>query len=129
MKSACSAVLVACLIASHFARCATTRGPRQIDAALAYAGSPTLTWSRVGEIVPGAAVTVTTRNGQPGRRYFVTADRSRLVVLNLTNPALPPASTRVLRDMAAQHPENLAGVGRTGTFAQDNGASGARDSS
>jgi hypothetical protein len=42
------------------------------------------------------------------------------MVLNLTNPTLPAASIRTLRDIAAQHPENVAALNRTGALAQDN---------
>jgi hypothetical protein len=120
MKSAISALVVASIIASAFAGCATAHGPRQIDEALAYNGSPALTWSRVSEIEPGAEIMVTTKNGGSGPRYFVSADRARLMVLNLTDPTLPAASIQVLRDMAAQHPENFAALDRTGTLAQGN---------
>src|SRR5262245_2226441 len=60
LKSTISLCVAACLIASPFAGCATTRGPRQINEDLAYSGSPALTWSRVGEIAPGAEIMVTT---------------------------------------------------------------------
>jgi hypothetical protein len=120
MKSSISLCVVMCLVASPFAACATTHGPRQIDEALAYSGSPVLTWSRVGEIAAGAEIMVTTKNGQSGYRYFVMADRARLTVLNLTNPTLPAASIRILREMAAQHPENFVALDRTGTLAQNN---------
>jgi hypothetical protein len=120
MRSAISALVVASIIASPVAGCATAQGPRQIDDAVAYSGSPVLTWSRVGEIAAGAEIMVTTKNGQSGRRYFVMADRARLMVLNLTNPTLTTTSIRVLREMAAQHPENFVALDRTGTLAQDN---------
>jgi hypothetical protein len=48
------------------------------------------------------------------------ADRARLMVLYLTNPTLTTTSIRVLREMAAQHPENFAALDRTGTLAQGN---------
>src|SRR5262249_6493842 len=120
MKSTISVCVAACLIASPFAGCATTRGPRQINEDLTYRGSPALTWSRVGEIAPGAEIMVTTKNVESGRRYFVMADRSRLMVLNLTDPVLSAASTRVLRDMAAHRPEHFVALERAGAFAQDN---------
>jgi hypothetical protein len=72
----------------------------------------------VGEVAPGAEIIVTTKGAQPGRRYFVMADESRLIALNLADPTLPARSARILRDMAANHPEYFAAVGRTGMFAQ-----------
>ena len=50
----------------------------------------------------------------------MAADQSGLIVLNLTDPTLQGTSTRVLRDMAANHPEYFAAVQRAGTFRQDN---------
>jgi hypothetical protein len=120
MRSATSVLVVAAIIASPFAGCATAHGPRQIDEALAYSGSQALTWSRVSEIEPGAEITVTTKNGGSGPRYFVLADRARLMVLNLTDPTLPAASTRILRAIVIQHPESFVALDRTGTLAQDN---------
>jgi hypothetical protein len=120
MKSTLSVVLILCLIASPSAGCATGRGPRQIDADLAYSAPSTVSWSRVGEVSPGAEIVVTTKGSQPGRRYFVMADQSRLIALDLAEPTLPARSTRVLRAMAANHPEYFAALEKTGTFAQDN---------
>jgi hypothetical protein len=63
---------------------------------------------------------VTVKGSQSGSRYFVLADDSALTVLNLTEPTLPPTSRRVLRDMAAHHPEYFAAIQTAGTFGQDN---------
>ena len=62
---------------------------------------------------------MTVRGSQPGSRYFVLTDGSRVTVLNLTGPTLPRAATRVLRDMASQHPEHFAAFEQSGTFRQD----------
>ncbi len=120
MKSTLSVVVITCLIASPGAGCATARGPRQVDEAVASSGLPIFTWSRVGQLAPGAAILVTPRGSEPQRRYFVMADKSRLIALNLSDPALPAASTRVLRDMAANYPKSFAALETTGTLAQGN---------
>jgi hypothetical protein len=44
---------------------------------------------------------------------------TRLIALNLTSPALTPASIRVLRAMAAQHPGAVASLQATGALVQD----------
>ena len=117
MKSAFSVVIITVFVAA-FAACATTRGPRQIDAA-APGGTPNVwNWSRVGELAPAANVVVTAKGLQPGSRYFVLADEFALTVLNLTDPTLPAVSTRVLRDMASRHPEYFAAMQQNGTFGE-----------
>jgi hypothetical protein len=62
---------------------------------------------------------VTVKGSQPGSRYVVMADDSGLTVLNLTDPTLPAASTRVLRDLASHHPEYFAAMQKGGTFGED----------
>lgn len=119
MKSALAIVLVTCLVTSSLAGCATTRGPRRIDEGHVGGPSPS-DWSRVRELAPAAEVVVTAKGSQPGSRYFVLADESGLTVLNLSDPALPGASTRVLRDMASQHPEYFAAMQKSGAFGQGN---------
>jgi len=48
------------------------------------------------------------------------ADDSVLIVLNLTAPTLPATSARVLRDMAASHPEYVVAAQKAGAFRQEN---------
>ena len=111
MKSVFSVVILTVFVAS-LVGCATTRGPRQIDA-VAPAGTPPVSdWSRVGELAPAANVVVTARGLPPGSRYFVLADEFALTVLNLTDPTLPAGSTRVLRDMVSRHPGSIGRVTR-----------------
>ena len=76
-------------------------------------------WSRVSQLAPAAEVVVTIRGSQPRSRHFVAADELALIVLNLTLQALPPVSTRVLRDMASEHPEYFVAAQKSGTFAQE----------
>jgi len=119
MKSACSMVIVALLVAP-VAGCATTRGPRQIDAVGA-SGAPTIwPWSRVGELAPGTDVMVTVKALPPRDRYFVLADEFAVTVLSLADATLPDSSRRTLRDMASHHPEYFAAMQTGGTFGQDN---------
>jgi len=80
--------------------------------AIRYAAQPMTpadrAWLRVRRLEPGTEVIVTVKGSRPSKRYFVTAVESDLTVLNLADPLLPRAATRVLRDMAAHHPEYLA---------------------
>ena len=66
-------------------------------------GSADGEWSRVRRLAPGAEITVTTPAMQAGKRLFLSADESGLMLLNLTDPSLPAAARRVLRDMASNH--------------------------
>jgi hypothetical protein len=74
----------------------------------------------VSELQAGTEVVLTARGSQPANRYFVVSDQSRVIVLNLTDPTLPGAATRVLRDMASRHPEYFSTMQQGGTFEQDN---------
>jgi hypothetical protein len=119
MKSALSLILITSLGASALPvvaqdRMAATSGPiasaiTRAAVQLAAADHPTKApdpnWSRVRALAPGAEVIVTLKGTLPVKRYFVTADGSDLTVLNLTDPALPGAGTRGLRDLASNHPE------------------------
>ena len=67
-------------------------------------------WSRVRKLEPGTEITVTVRGSQAGKRTFVSADESGLTVLDLAHSTLPAAATRVLRDMASNHPGYLTGA-------------------
>lgn len=99
------------------AGCATTAGPRQIDPE--WRGAAGISnWSRVSELAPAAELAVTVKRSQPRRRYFVAADATAVTLLNLTDTALPAASTRVLREMALRHPDYFAAMQRSGTFQQ-----------
>lgn len=118
MKSAVTVVIITGVVAL-LAGCATARGPRQVETELPGDADPTWNWSRVGEVVPGTEVVMTVKGSQPGSRVFVSADESALTVLNLTEPALPAVSARVLRDMASHHPGYFAAMQRGGTFAED----------
>jgi len=114
-----SMVIGVCLIAVLLSGCASGRGPRHIDIATRDGALLQSNWSRVAQLAPAAELVVTTRGSQPRSRHFVVADEFTLLVLNLTHPALPSTSMRVLRDMASQHPEYFAALQKSGTFAQD----------
>ena len=119
MKSVLSMAMRVCLIAVLLSGCATGRGPRHINDPTYSGLALESNWSRVGQLAPAAELVVTTRGSQPRSRHFVMADEFALLVLNLAQPALPPGSRNVLRDMASQHPEYFAAVQKSGTFAQD----------
>jgi len=118
-KSTVSLVIIACLLTTCVTGCATTGGPRQVSDDPFASGPPSSSWDRVRELAPAAAIIVTA-SGSPRRRYFAGVDDSALTVLNLTDPGLPVAAARVLRDMAAHHPEYFASTVTTGSFAEDN---------
>jgi hypothetical protein len=70
-------------------------------------GQPTDSdWERVvRRLAPGTEVTVTARGSQAGARQVILANEYGLTVLNLTNPAVPPAAKSVLSDVASHHPD------------------------
>ena len=78
-------------------------------------GSTDVEWSRVRRLAPGTEIRVTIRGSQAANVYFVSADDSGLTGLDLTDPALPVASARVLRDIASQHPEYIGSAAKGGT--------------
>jgi len=120
LKSTLSVVVIVCLIASPLAGCAARRGPRQIDATFYSGTEPTSNWLRVGQLAPAVEISLTVKGSPPGTRYFVMANESVLVALNLTVPTLPAASARVLREMAAMRPDYLVAAQKAGAFRQEN---------
>jgi hypothetical protein len=77
-------------------------------------------WSRVRKLEPGSDITMNVRGLQPGRRILVTADDSGITVLNLSDPNLPVAAVRALREIASQHPDYIEGALAGATFLLDN---------
>jgi hypothetical protein len=63
---------------------------------------------------------VTIRGSQAAKRYFVSADDVGLTVLNLTDPTLPAAAARWLREIALQHREYFERAAKGETFLLDN---------
>jgi len=90
------------------------RGPIELGSTLAGA-SPESDWSRVRQLEPSAEIVVTVQGAAPSTRYFVSADDSRVVVLNLI-PALPAAAGRILREIAARTPDQLVAAEKSGSF-------------
>jgi hypothetical protein len=110
--------LAICLAAALAGGCGAARGPADLGSSLAE-GSSESDWARVRQLAPGAEIVVAVR-GLPSRsRYFVIADDSSLVALNLTVAALPPGTARTLREMAASEPARLAALQRGGALQQD----------
>jgi hypothetical protein len=66
-------------------------------------------WKRVQRLDPGSKVKVTVEGAQPTERYFVQANATDLVVLNLTAPDVP--KTRLL-EMTRDNPEWMANAGK-----------------
>jgi hypothetical protein len=110
-----SLVAIISLIASPLAGCATTHGPRRIDDE---SGPFASNWSRVRQLKPAAEIVVTVGGLEPKTRHFVLADESALLVLNLADHLLPANSTRVLRNMAAQHPAYFTAMQDGRAFAE-----------
>jgi hypothetical protein len=84
-------------------------------------------WSRVRTLAAGTEIIVTVRGLEPGNRYLVTADDSELMVLNVSDPALPVSVRSALRHAAASHPGFLAAAQRGETFLLENDVRVARD--
>ncbi len=83
-------------------------------------GSADAEWARVRTLQQGRAITVTSRGSQSATRYFLSADDSGLTVLNLTDPTIPAAAARTLRELASRHGEYLEGAATGRTFLLDN---------
>ena len=139
MKSAIAATLIICLVgaalpmaaqeqthqaAGPLARAITREAVRlateSTSSSVLQIAEPNSNWSRASKLAPGTEIVVTVRTSQPGKRYFVQADESELTVLNLSNPTLPAAATRVLRDIASNHREYFERAEKGGTFLLDN---------
>jgi hypothetical protein len=61
-------------------------------------------WSQVLTIKPGTEITVRNREGQAADRYFLTADDSQLILLNL-DAVRSVSGKSALRNGLAMHPE------------------------
>jgi hypothetical protein len=109
------AAIAAVSLLATCSACATARGPRQIDGARLSQVAAT-DWSRVSALAPAAPILLT-KTGEPAvSRYFIFADASEILVLNLTDPALPAAATRALRELVAQRPEDYRRMRSSGSF-------------
>ncbi len=114
MRPQLSLLLIVCLSTG----CASVHGPRAIEDVPA--DGPRLDdWTRVRQLEAPAEITVTTRRAQASTRAFVAADDSRVVVLNLSSPSLPPVVIRVLRGLAAQYPEAFSTRAAAGGLVRD----------
>src|SRR5262245_46105017 len=118
MKRTVSVMLIACVVALPLTGCAARRGPRVVGETSGGRVESESDWSRVSRLQPAAEITVALNGAPPASRYFVTANDSALVVLNLTTPALSSSTARTLRDMAAQHPDHIVPALSTGAFRQ-----------
>jgi hypothetical protein len=73
----------------------------------------------VAKLAPGGAIKVTLKGGQPISRYFVGANESELIVLNLTDATLPRQVTRPLRNLASDDPFELVRVSHGETLTKE----------
>jgi hypothetical protein len=108
-------LLLAGAVSASLPGCATSRGPRHLDTS----EDDPASWARVRQLAASAEIAVQMRGGPPGQRHFVSADENALLVLNLTDPVLPPAASRTLRSMAARAPQNVVSVMTGGALAEN----------
>jgi hypothetical protein len=108
-------IVAAYLAAVLSAGCAAARGPVEIGPSL---GSASLEsdWSRVRQLDPSAEIAVTVQGAASRTLYFVAADDSRLISLNII-PAVT-AAARTLREIAARTPDRLVAAEKGGEFQQ-----------
>jgi hypothetical protein len=105
MKSTLSLVLTMSLIVTAFP--AAAQDPRESD------------WSRVRKLAPGSEIAIKVDGSPEARRSLLAVDSSGLTVLNVADPAIPPETRRLLRDIASNHADSLAGARHGGTFLLD----------
>jgi uncharacterized protein YcfJ len=91
------------------------RGPTELGSSLA-PGSLESDWSRVRQLEPAAEILVTVQGVASSTRYFVAADDSRLISLNIVPAVAAAAST--LREIAARTPDRLVAAEKSGEFQQ-----------
>jgi hypothetical protein len=65
---------------------------------------------------PGRELQVSVKGAPPVRRYFLQADESALILLNVSDPALSRRVSRAVRTLASAHPTYFAGPERRGQF-------------
>ena len=123
MKSRLSVTLMFCFMASALPVTAQEHtGPFDLRGSIPPPGIKTVqqgdepNWSRVRTLAPGTEIIVTVQGSLPRRRYVVGVGESDLTVLNVTDPALPRAVTRVLLNLASNHPEYLTRTPTAGQF-------------
>jgi hypothetical protein len=96
---------------------ATAREPTSVAEDVQQGGkSGRSDWSRVRALEPGIGIVLTVCGFPPGKRHVVNADESRLTVLNVTDPAIPPAVASVLIDTTWNHPDYFGKAQQGGTF-------------
>jgi hypothetical protein len=76
---------------------------------------PPSDWEGVVRLKPGTEIVLELQGLPPVSRHFLSADDSELVVLDLTDPALPKAVRRTLREIAVKNPRFLDPDGRVRT--------------
>ena len=95
--------------------CASARGPFELGSSLNPASLQS-DWSRVRQLDPAAEIAVTVQGAASSTRYFVAADDSRLIALNIVPAAT--AAARTLREIAARMPDRLVAAERSGELQQ-----------
>jgi hypothetical protein len=77
---------------------------------------PADAWLRVRALEPGTEITLTVSGSPPHKRSVLRANESGLTVLNVTDPAIPPAVAGVLIDTAQEHPDYFGKAQQGATF-------------
>lgn len=99
---------------------AASAAERSVESEVPDDRSADVGWSRVRRLKPGREITLTIRGLQPASRYLLSADESGITLLNLTDPTLPTAAARALREIATHHREYFEGAAKGGVFLVDN---------
>jgi hypothetical protein len=116
VNRACAVVALGIVLGVPLTGCATAHGPRRLNEH----GTPgTASWSRVGELRPGAQVAIAASNAPLHPRIFVSANASEVIVVNVDVPSLPRAAIQALRDMATRRSEFFAAMPAGNSFEQD----------
>jgi hypothetical protein len=73
-------------------------------------------WSRVSRLKPGGELMVVLKGTDETRRHFVSADEGIMRVLNLDDVAMPARTSRALREIASESPQDFQNAASGATF-------------
>ena len=77
-------------------------------------------WAHVQKLDPGTEIAVTPKGSYvAGQRFFLAANETQLVTLNLTNPELPRAAKNLLRSVAESNTTFLVSTVYSGSTMSD----------
>src|SRR5688500_8675189 len=99
---------------------AVQKEARQLVAARRDVGPAVQDWPRVTGLAPGSEIFVEALGGRAASRIFVTADESKLIVLDHAGPPLNSTVRSVMQEIASTHPQYLLQLSAGSQFVQDN---------